>query len=369
MKIIQIQLLLIAILFSSCKNEREIQVDTDTDFIEVTEQQFQMGGMSAGTLQHIEITKTVHISGKIVSKAGGIARITLPVEGIIMDVLAAPGQMLRKGDNLFTVGGYEIIELQKEFVISSARIDLLKAEFERAGTLFQEGINTEKEFLTARSSYFSELAVYNALELKLQQVGLNTSAIKKGNFSTVYTIRSPFTGQLNRLEVVKGQFVQPENELAEIVSTKNKELELALFENDVLHVSKGQEVIFQVLGRDDSFTARVTRVGSGLDSGSGTIRCYAEIEPDDLDVLYVNQMLSGEIIIHSDSVMAIPNEALISEANANYVILILEKNEGVYRMEKIEVKTGRSDQNYTELIGFEEGKKILFSGVEYLATE
>ena len=82
----------------------------------------------------------------------------------------------------------------------------------------------------AESEYKSELANYNALKLKLQDIGLNISEIEKGNFVPTYGLKSSINGQITLMNCTLGQFLIPENEIAEVADKDKVELRLDIFE-------------------------------------------------------------------------------------------------------------------------------------------
>ena len=201
----------------SCNNKTSEDNETENNFIEITKEQFLSEKMAIGTPKKIAIEERISFTGKVVPKLnGGSVIINAPVEGIVMDIHVQPGQDIRLNETLFEIGGSAVIDLQQEFASSSAKIKQLQANFNRAKELYKENINTENDFMLAESLYKSELANYNALKLKLQNIGLNTSNIENGNYAATYRIKAPINGQISQITCVKGQFISAEHQIAEV---------------------------------------------------------------------------------------------------------------------------------------------------------
>jgi cobalt-zinc-cadmium efflux system membrane fusion protein len=356
--------------FTACKEEVKIQAEHSDNYVDITKEQFVSGKMVLGKPEKNEIEEKIHFSGKIIALADGVIRITAPVEGIVKEILVHKGQSVIKNTSLVRIGGNDLIELQQEFAVSSAKIKQLKADYERAKVLYLDSIKTENEFLLAESVYKSELAGNKALKLKLQLIGLDISNVEKGNYVSAYTLKSPIGGQVSSLNAMPGQYINRENEITQIVDKRKVELQLSFFENDFPKIKQGQKVIFNNLNSSE-YTAQavIERVGAMLSPTSNTLDCYASINKKYLATFAVNQMVHGQVIVSADTVFAVPRNAVLSEGNHSYVILLEGEKENGYQFKKQIVKTGKSDKHKIELLDFNEGSVLLIKGVENIVLD
>jgi cobalt-zinc-cadmium efflux system membrane fusion protein len=355
----------------SCNNKTSEDNETENNFIEITKEQFLSEKMAIGTPKKIAIEERISFTGKVVPKLnGGSVIINAPVEGIVMDIHVQPGQDIRLNETLFEIGGSAVIDLQQEFASSSAKIKQLQANFNRAKELYKENINTENDFMLAESLYKSELANYNALKLKLQNIGLNTSNIENGNYAATYRIKAPINGQISQITCVKGQFISAEHQIAEVVNKNIIELKLAFFEKDFSKITKGQKVKFRSLNQtEQNSNAIIDRIGNKLNINSNTFDCYAKIDEENTTSYAINQLIRGEVILTSDSVFAVPQTAVLSSGNQKYVFIVVSENEKVYRLEKVNIKIGKTDKKHVELIDFEKDNQIIIDGAYNLVME
>ncbi len=354
---------------TACKNEKNIQAGSENDFIEITKEQFLTGNMIIGTPQKIRMEEGIPFSGKIISTKDGVAKISAPLEGLVREVMVNEGQSVKRNAPLFKIGGSAFIELQQEFASSAAKINQLKANYERAKMLYGEDIKTENEFMMAESEYLSERASYNALALKLQQIGLDVSIIKQGVYVSDYTIKSTISGQLNKLNVLPGQYISRETELAEIVNVDKAELQLSFYEKDLQKIKQGQVVYFNSLMHSE-FNAKavLTRIGLKLSDTSNSLECYAAIS-NGSDLFAINQMVHGKVVVATDSVWAVPRAAIVSQGDDNYMITVAQETEDVYQFVKQKVKIGKSDKDHVELPDVDSHIRLCLKGVENMVMD
>ena len=347
---IYLSIALTVITISSCSTpETEVKVE-QTKLIEISKKQFNAKGMKLGKPSLQPFENRIPITGKIVPAKDGIARISAPVEGIIKKLSALPGNEIQKGETIVEIGGSVLIDLQQAFTVSSSKMKLLKAEYDRSRALFDENIKSEKDFLLAESAYQSELANYNGLKIKLQDIGLNTSDIEKGNYVSSYKIKSPINGQLESLDVALGQYVKSEQHLAQITNNQNAQLKLALFEKNYLDISVGQEVRFFVnKGIELSETATITRKSNIKNNETKAYDCYAEFSNTSDIPFAINQMVNAEIIAKVDTSMAMLKSALVTIDDSEYFLFLADETEDLYLFDKMKVETGRQGGQYVEL--------------------
>ncbi len=345
----------------SCARKTPIEENTDTDLIEVTRAQFQSENMSFGITEQYLFKEKVHFTGKIVPKTNGIAKISVPIGGIVNDIFIQPGEFVKKGQSIMAIGGNAIIDVQQQFASSAAKIKQLKTNYDRASILLKENIKTEREFLMIESNYKAELGIYTALKLKLQMIGIDHENIQNGMYQNSYLINAPIDGQLVNFDFSLGQFISSDQYAAEIVNNREIQLQIAVFEKDLQRIGVGHFVTFSLLGTNEEYNGKINFINNIIDSESKSSNCYAEILEEDTDFA-INQMIHGSVIVEADSVIAVPIEAVVSSGDMDYVLVKEKENENNYQLQKVKIKRGRANQEYVELIDFSQNKEILVSG-------
>jgi cobalt-zinc-cadmium efflux system membrane fusion protein len=356
-------ILLLSILFLACTNPPKEAPAEDPGLVLITKPQFDSEKMELGIPSLTAFSELVHFTGTIIPSPNGWAQISLPIPGIISKIHCRPGQMVSKGDPLFEVGGNELIDMQRDFAESSAALARLRSEYERMKELSNEKIGSRKEFILAESYYLAEKAKYNALKIKLEIIGLDVIKIEGDVFYNSYSLRSPIHRSVTQIHATIGQYTESMQNIAEIIDTRSLILKLTVFEKEIGKVKQDQIARFSLAGEQEvTFGSKLITAGKTIHKESKSIDCYANIENLQEHNFVINQFAEGDIIVSSDSVLAVPESAIVNSANRNFV-LMLKKEEGTqYLFDKVEVVKGRTSNNMVELKGKMPIGKMLLKG-------
>ena len=368
-RILLFNLLGLFVLFS-CNNKPTEEKLAENSLIEITKAQFQSEGMVFGTPQRVAMDERIAFTGKITSGLNGVTRVSAPVEGIIKIIHIQQGQAVKANHALLEIGGSALLDLQQAFTSSSARIKLLKSDYERVKTLYAENIKTENEYMLAESNYKTELANFSTLKLKLQNIRLNIADIENGTYASTYCITTPIEGIISLINYYPGQYVNPEQEIVEVVNKGNMELQLALFEKDYSKIAPGQKVVFRSMGQTaQDAMATISRVGGILRTNSNTIECFATISKTNTTPFAINQQVSGEVVLASNLALAVPQTAILSSGKNDYVLVKATEETESYMFQKFKVKTGKVYNGFVELIDAPADMIILTSGIYNISLE
>lgn len=350
-------------LFFSCKQKIELSDDNDSDLIKISKAQFISEEMVMGEPSLHPFVNQIHCTGTIIPSVNGQAQISLPLPGIIEKIHARPGQMVQEGTVLFEISGHWFIDLQKDFSESSAVLSKLKSDYSRAKELYDENISSQKEFATAESDYYAENAKHKALKTKLESMGLDVTKIEKGAFYPSYTLRSPINGFVSSIDASIGQYIEPQQTIAELIDNNSFQIKLSVFEKDIPVIHTGQSVWFYPNGNKTAkHKATIDVIGKTIMPHSRAIECYAIIDKPESIHLVSNQFVEGEIFTAVDSILAVRETAIIESENETYVLMYEKEDNSMYYFKKIPVKTGRKSNNYIELTEQLPAKKLLTNG-------
>ena len=363
-------LLIISVMLFSCKSKTVETIEPESGLIEITKAQFQSENMEFGEPVFASFSDLVHFTGNIIPSVSGQAQISLPVPGFITKIYCNPGQFVNKGGLLFDICGNEFIDMQKDFAESAALIKRFKIDFERAKVLSNENIGAKKDLIFAESAYNTENAKFNALVVKLQNIGLDISKIEEGTFYTSYTLKAPLKGYVNRINATIGQYVQPTETIAEIVDIETFQLKISVFEKYIHKIEPGQKVEFQTNGNNaGKYAAKLISAGKSINQNTMSIDCLAEIENLKNTRLVSGQFVEGEIIVASDTVLSLPQSAIITAENETYVLVFENETDEIIFLRKTIIKTGRTNNDFIELTDFPNSKKLLVKGIYNIQVE
>ena len=370
MKTNLIMALVISILIVSCKNKTDEATDTDSNLIEITKAQFESEKMMIGEPLLYPFSDVVHFTGNIITAVDGQAQISLTLPGIINRIYCKSGQMINKGASLFEVSGNEFVDLQKDFAESSAIVSRLKSDYLRAKELHNDNIATQKDFNYAESNYLAENARYKALKIKLESIGLDVSKIVKGDFYSSYTVKSPISGVISGINTTMGQYVDPQQKIAEIIDIQTLQLRFSVFEKNINKIKIGQLIDFYLnANKSEQYKASIIAVGKTILSDSKSIECFAEIHKYDAINLINNQFVEGDVYTTVDSVMSVPETAIVKSENESYLLVFEKEVKSIYYFRKVKISTGRKANNQVEITGKIPSGKLLVNGIYNIQIE
>lgn len=355
-------------LITSCKNEVVEEPQKEDGLITVTKEQFQSTQMELGTLASQDFNVTIKSSGKIDVPPQYKAKITPFIGGYVKATKLLVGDKVSKGQALITLENTEYLDIQKDYVEVAEQINYLKSEFERQKTLYNEKITSQKNYLKAESDYRQAKGMYQGLREKLLLLNINPANVEKGKFTSVITLSSPISGDITVMNANVGMFMSPSDVIMEIVDTNFLHLNLSIFEKDILKVKAGQVINFIIPeASKDTYTSKVQLVGKSIENKDRSISVFGVLNPADKSKLLSGMFVEANIIIDSKKGFGIPIDALITEENKNFVLLLQENaTNGNHIFKKTLVSIGEKSEQYVEIIpnkNINENSKILTKGV------
>ncbi len=364
-----IRIIVYAAIFSfitfSCGTEIEKQ-DEISDLIEISQQQFDENAMQLGKIERQVFESIVKSTGTITTTPLGNAKINAPLNGLIKNIFFENGQFIKKNQVLLEIAGNEIIDLQKEFAVVSANLKRLKADYERIKLLYNEKAVAEKDFLLTEAEYKANLANYNGLKLKIQTIGLSPDKIEDGNFQTSYLLKSPIEGFVFNQKTSIGADVGVQSELLEIINPDLLQIKLAIFSDDISKIKTGQSVRIARRSSKDSIYAEISAVGISIDDVSKSIPCYASVFDKKNTLLIANMYVEADVITQKDTVNSLPKSAVIKTENKYYILVLSKQENDKYVFEKQEVRIGREQNDFIEILDTNIEEQILIKGGYYL---
>lgn len=178
-------------------------------------------------------------------------------------------------------------------------------------------------------------------------------------------ITAPIKGTIDGRNVNLGQSVEPSTVLFHI-SDRTKMLMLAnVYEEDFGKIKVGQAARVRLLSYTDKvFPGQVIRVEPNLDSLTRTLKVWILLE-NPQSLLKPNLFGTTDVILkENNAALAVPNAAVIEAEGEKFVFA---REGDIYS--RIVVKTGASDDRYTEIIdGLVPGDEVVIQGNRQLYT-
>ena len=362
-----IYIVALSFILFSCKEAKTNEPTPKEDgIITVTKEQFQSSGMEIASPVEHDFDVTVKASGKIDVPPQNRAKVTTFIGGYVKSTRLLVGDKVTKGQPLLTLENTEFLDIQKDYLEVAEQIKYLKSEYERQKTLYDEKITSQKNYLKAESEYRVARAMQQSLKAKLVMLNINPSSVEKGKLTSIITIFSPISGDIVVMNANVGMLMSPSDVILEIVDTKHLHLELAVFEKDILKVKIGKKIKFKVPeATEEEFNAEVHLVGKSIEGNDRTINVHGHLDDAIKQKLFTGMFVEAGIIVDSKKGLAIPMEALITENNKNFVLLLDNEKNG-FSFKKTSVSIGEKSGEFVEILpnkGIDASSKILTKGV------
>jgi len=359
-------LALILTVTSCSKKEEEKTVYENTKFtknnentVHLTEKQIQSGGLTTTTVQDRNMEKLMKLNGKAEIAPSHISLVSSIMGGHVKSINVINGSHFSKGQVLAVVEDPQFIQLQQDYLVTKAQLEAARLNFNRQKDLNTSKASSDKTMQTAQAEYSTLNVTLKGLEEKLRIIGINAKGLSTGNIRSKINIYAPFTGFVSKILVSNGQYINPADTLFELINPSGLLLELKVFENDVNDVKVGQEIlVYNNQNPGVKSNARIISVVPSIENGGSAtaVARLSSVNTEFVKGMYVN----AEVNISSRYTMGLPNEAVVSFENKNYVFEDLGKSS--YKM--IPVAVGISDDQFTEILKADilKDKKIVQKG-------
>jgi len=320
----------------------------DENRVTLTPVQLASVNIAYGHFDTLNTSGFVRANGVLDLPPQNVAAISSPMPGFVKKANYLVGDYVKKGATLAVIEHPDFLIMQEEYMKLATQMDYLKEEWLRQKQLDSANIAAKKRFQEAEAAYRAAVAKEKSLEKQLQYMGLRPEAIKQGNLSSTIYIRAPFTGYITQLNTHNGMYVQPEEELYEMIDMEHMHLELNVFEKDIPKVKVGQEITFNVpsLG-EDKYHGEVFLVGKSFDQENKTIRVHGHIDHDE-NTFIRGLYLEAMIFTGDQKVMALPEEAVVRDDGKYYIFARQDDNEATHAHDNHEEEEGNAHSHEDE---------------------
>jgi len=327
--------------------------------------QKKLASIQTGSVENRILSKMVACTGEIEVPPQGMASVTAPLGGYIVETTMVPGTYVKKGMLLARLSNPEYIVMQQSYLETSSQLKFAEQDFERQKMLQEQNATAVKKLQESESQFTVLKARLSGLKAQLKLIGIDFENLEKGSIQSVVTLRSPITGYVTSVNNHPGEFVEPREAIFEIVNMDHLHLHLNVFEQDISEVSKGMEIRFRPTGSNgNQFLGKVLLVSPKRNEEVRSFDVHGHIETGE-DQLKPGMYVEAEILVSADSVPAVPGNALVYKGEKPFVLI--EENGG-YVLHAVE--TGIKMDEWVEIRNDEtlKGKKIVTQGASRIYT-
>ncbi len=361
--------LLQLILLAGCSNTPQTSDDKKNNtekLIRITRAQFETQQMMLGSTQVHTFTQNFKTNGILEASPQSKADVYSYIAGIVNSVSVNLGDVVKKGDILFTLQSKEFITLQQQYLEKLAQMKAVELDYKRLKKLYDENITSHKDFIVVESKYNILKAAIKALKAELNILHVNLSNLEKGNLLTILKIISPINGTITLQNVRIGQFVDSQELLMKIIDNSDLQLFFYVYQESINKVQTGQQLkIYTPDSPEIVYSAIVTSIGKAIGPTTKSIACRAKPEERLKDIFVDRMYFQVEVELDTIRSLAIPSSAILKVGNHNFVLVKEKEDDNAIFFRKEEVKTGMNAMGYTQILGDKVLKGVLTKGTYY----
>lgn len=335
----------------SCTNQSNestsepVALVAEENRIELSDAQLKNADLATGAMEKRLIKSKFTVHGVVEVPPQNLISVSVPMGGYLKSTPLLEGTPVRKGQVLAILEDAQYIQLQQDYLTAKARLAFMEKELERQKDLTQNNVSSGKLLQQTQADYLVEQATFRGLAERLRLIGLQPETLTEHAFSRTIQLHSPINGYVSKVNANVGKYIQPTDELFELVNPNDFHAVLTVFEKDIPNLQIGQPVSITVPNLSGkSFTARLVLFNRNLDANrSVSVNCqFTTATTGIMPGMFLNAEIEG----NSSEKAVLPEAAVLRFENKNYVFL--EKSKRNYEM--LEVQTGRTADGFTEVM-------------------
>lgn len=283
----------------------------------------------------------IQVQGEVASRKN----ITMAAEapGRAIQINVSPGDIVKRNQLL--------VKLDAETTENSIRelrtaLKLASIIFEKQENLWEQEIGTEIQYLEAKNKK-------DALE---RQLATAQSQLEMAS------IRAPFNGRIDKVNINVGEFVQPGTPILSVVSQEEMYLKADISEEYINNFDQGDSVEIYMPSVKKSFKSIVSSVSYVINPANRTFQLEVKANEFAKD-LKPNQFVRMTLIDYeNENAVVVPSD-IIQQDNVGDFIFLVKKKDNVKKAEKVRIERGRTYQGKTEILkGIKAGDVVISSG-------
>ena len=303
-----------------------------------------------------DVAGVVTASGPLAAKRDqpvGIAGQGGRVERVLVDAgsWVRPGQVLAVVDR--SVQAQQTAQLAAQVDAARANAALAQNNYERAIALQGRGFVSKAEIDSKRATRDAANA-----QVRVAQAQLAASRAELGRLNVV----APEGGLILTRSVEVGQIVSPgSGPLFRLAAGGQMEMQAQLSQQDLAQVHAGMPAEVTPVGSDRKFSGTVWQVAPAIDPQTrlGTVRISVPYDP----LMKPGGFAEARITAGTTSAPLLPQSAVLSDDNGNYVYIANAKNE----IERRNIKIGTvDDRGVTIAEGLSGNEAVVLSAGPFL---
>lgn len=333
-----------------------------TDRVELSPEALAGIELTYAVAEITELVPSLEVPAEVMPDPDRVALVGSRVSGRIVDVLVNVGDPVRAGQPLVVLESVEVGTAVADYGAAVARAAVARSAAERAARLYEDRIVAERRLEEAQGDLRTAEADETAAATRLRAYGLTVPPSPGSELGRV-TLRSPIAGSVISRTASVGQWVEPAEQLAEVMNLDELWLLGAVYERDIRHVEVGQPVLVDVRAYPgEVFPGTVDLVEATLEasSRSATIRVVLPNPDQRLKPgMFATARVTGTHAHEPEQLLAIPTAAVQEVDGHTSVFVRIE--EGVFVLQRVHLGE-QAGERVEVLNGLSPGDEVVVAG-------
>jgi RND family efflux transporter MFP subunit len=330
----------------------EGQGGVEDGMIKVTPERQRALGVRTAQVEEKVITRRLRTSGQVVPDETRIAHVHVKTPGWIENVYVDfVGQMVKKGQPLFTIYSPDLVATQEEYLIAK------RGQQQLGASPYKDVAHNSQSLL---ESAHQRLELWDLSNEQIQRLD------DTGQVNRTITVYSPVTGYVTDRKAFPHVAVTGDSDIYTITDLSRVWVTADVYESELPYVKVGQSAnikLSYVPGK--TFDGRVTYNYPTLDPQTHTAKVRIDVPNSGL-MLKPNMFADVELEIRYGKHMVVPEGAVLNSGTMQMVFVVHENG----KFEPREVTVGPTVDGQTIIeFGLEKGETIVSSGNFLLDSE
>jgi cobalt-zinc-cadmium efflux system membrane fusion protein len=317
------------------------------------------------------------LTGEIRFDERRVTHLAPSTEAMVRAVRVSLGQRVRAGEPLVELESVALGEAQSQWLEARGALELARRAAERAGSLHQEQIASEKEWLQARSDHETAEIRARAAREKLVRLGLSPAEVEAipGRGGTAgrgtLVLRAPSAGVVLEMHAVPGELVRPEQSILTVGDLSDLWLWADLYEDQLGRVVASEQGGLRAgvtvkAYPGEVFPGTVDFVGPTMDEKTRTVKVRIAVR-NPAGKLRSGMFASVQLYLPGEvEALALPRAAVLSDEGRAFVFV---HQQGEFYLRR-PVQTGRASLDWIEVTaGLAGGETVVTDGAFLLKSD
>lgn len=312
----------------------------------------QLIGVRTDVVDRQTLQTVIRAVGRVEYDEQRITHVNLRMAGWVEDIFVDyTGQLVRKGQPLFTLYSQELVATQEEYLLA------LRAKEDIQDTPLLEVREQGEQLLEAAHD---RLRLWTITDNQIEELA------RRGKPQTYVTIYSPATGFVVDKKVFKGTYVKPEMTVYSIANLSIVWVLAEVFEYEVPFIQVGQSGTLTLDAYPgETFHGKITYIYPYLNQQARTVKVRLVFQNPSLR-LKPDMYGTVRIQVNRGKKLTVPEEAVLDSGTRK--VVFVARGEGIFEPREVTLgpKVGSS---YEVVEGLQKGERIVTSGTFLLDSE